>query len=315
MGAMLTTDANGRRIHYLLAGDQGSPLLMFAGLNTSAARWWPPLIEQLAARHTLIMPENRGVVGDVDTLEPFTLAELADDAVAVLDELGMDAVHVFGASMGGMIAQHLALNHPQRVRSLTLACTAFGGLHHPDTVNPSMDVVMRVLQPPSGDRESYIRAGLDIGFPMHFVDAAPAFIDTVVAHRLQFDDLPTRLVQLQFGAVNLHDTAARLGELSVPTLVVTGGEDVLIPPENSRRIAARIPDAHLIEYAGCGHAFLEQACDQFAADLLGFLRDVDLSAVEYRKLVAAQPSSLDLLRDSPPVGVDLEITRDVNLGD
>ena len=75
MGAMLTTDANGRRIHYLLAGDQGSPLLMFAGLNTSAARWWPPLIEQLAARHTLIMPENRGVVGDV---EGFVAGGLAD---------------------------------------------------------------------------------------------------------------------------------------------------------------------------------------------------------------------------------------------
>jgi 3-oxoadipate enol-lactonase len=277
MCAMLTADVDGRRFHYYRAGEQGTPLLMLVGFNTTAARWWPPLIDKLAARHMLIMPENRGVADGDDASGPFTLAELAEDVVRLLDALGVDKVHIYGPSMGGMIAQHLALNHPARVRSLTLACSSFGGLYHPETVNPSMDIVMRILQPPTGGQEEYIRSGLDIGFPQSFIDSAPAFIDAVVAHRLQFGALPPQLVERQFAAVNGHDTSSRLGELRMPTLVVTGDEDVLIPPENSHRIAGCIPHARLIEYTGCGHAFMEQECDRFAADLLGFLQEVEQS--------------------------------------
>jgi len=229
----------------------GPPLLLIMGMSGSALHWGEPFLEALRRDFEVIVYDHRGVGASSRLDGPLTIPQLADDAAGLLDALAIDAAHVLGISMGGMVAQELALARPQRVRTLTLGCTYCGG---PGSSLSSPEVAARILAAmSSGDRERAIRTSWEINVSAAFAadDAAYASF-LAIAHRRAVA-VPVILAQMR--AIAAHDTSARLPQLQLPTLVVHGTEDQLLPVENGRLLTSLIPAARLEILDGVGHLF------------------------------------------------------------
>lgn len=251
------------QLHHVRRG-RGEPLLLIQGLSGSHAAWGEPLLEALQDDFDLVYYDHRGIGFSPAVDQPFTLADLADDATALLDELGLQDVHVLGISMGGMVAQHLALRHPERLRTLALGCTACGG---PGSVLTSPRVVRRLMVGmQSGDKDVALRSSFD-------VNVAPALQDDehFAAFRAMSLQAPASMstIMLQVQAIVEHDVQARLAEVRAPTLVLHGTEDQMLPAENAPIIAQRIPGARLELFEGAGHLFYWEQPERTA----GLLRD------------------------------------------
>jgi len=230
---------------------RGEPLLLIQGLSGTHFTWGEPFLSLLEPDFDCVTFDNRGIGGSAEASGPFTIAEMADDALAVMDAAGLETAHVLGISMGGMIAQQLALQAPDRLRTLILGCTYPGGpgsaLIAPEDAGPLLEAMG------SGNLDRVIEA-------MYEVNLSPGFRDDPA----NFDDFkamataaPARqqTVQLQLQAVAGHDVQARLAEIAAPTLVIHGTEDRMIPVANGELIASRIPGARLEILEGVGHMF------------------------------------------------------------
>jgi pimeloyl-ACP methyl ester carboxylesterase len=230
----------------------GPPLLLIMGMSGTALHWGEPFLEPLRRDFELIAYDHRGVGASSRLEGPITIAQLADDAAGLLASLEIDSAHVLGISMGGMVAQELALGHHGRVRTLTLGCTYCGG---PGSSLASPAVVQRLTEAlMSGDRERAVRAAWEVN-----VSAAMAGDDEAYARFLALGlqrpvALPVVMAQMQ--AIMAHDTSARLPGLKTPTLVVHGTADQLLPVENGRLIASLIAGSHLEIFEGVGHLFV-----------------------------------------------------------
>ena len=239
-----------QELHYLQRGG-GEPLLLIMGMSGTHLAWGDPFLDELAADFSVIAYDHRGVGRSSRVEEPFTLAELADDAAALLDGLEIESAHVLGVSMGGMIAQELALRRPEMVRTLVIGCSYAGGegsaLTPPETFRRLADAW------PSGDRDRALRAAWDINVSERYAGRPGAF----EAWREMASTLPVALpvIGLQLQAIAPHDTSERLERIAAPTLVVHGTEDQMLPPANAKVIASRIPGARLQWMEGIGHLF------------------------------------------------------------
>lgn len=248
---MPTAAVNGTELYYERRGS-GEPMLLLQGLSGTRAAWGEPFLAALeAAGLETVVYDHRGIGGSGRWSQPFSLADLADDAAGLLDALGWETAHVVGISMGGMVAQELALAHPERIRTLTLGCTYAGGpesvLTHPDVIGALMAAMT------SGDRER----ALHQGFTFNVSAAHAAEPDAFAAFRAMALSVPAALpvIMLQMQAIAVHDTSARLQDVAAPTLVVHGTEDQMLGPDNGRAIAAAIPGARLELLDGVGHLF------------------------------------------------------------
>lgn len=248
---MPTATVDGNDLHYLPRGE-GDPLLLIMGLSGTHLSWGDPFLDALVARgFEVIAYDHRGVGRSSRVDEQFTLEQLADDAAGLLSELGIDRAHVVGISMGGMVAQHLALRHPERIVTLTIGCSYAGG--EGSSLTPP-ETFQRLAEGwASGDRERALRTGWEINVSRPFAQQ-PGEYERWRAMALELP-VPLTVIQLQLQAVAPHDTSARLGEISAPTLVVHGTEDDMLPVANSRVIASHIPGARLEELEGIGHLF------------------------------------------------------------
>jgi 3-oxoadipate enol-lactonase len=229
----------------------GEPLLLIQGMSGTHLTWGEPFLSLLRPHFDCVVFDNRGI-GNSDEVEtPFTIAELAADALAVMDAAGFETAHVLGISMGGMTAQELALAHPERLRTLTLGCTYPGGegssLIAPDDAGPLLEALS------SGSLDRALRAMYEVNLSPTFRAEESHFADFAAMAKA----LPARqqTVQLQMGAIGGHDTQARLADISTPTLVIHGTEDKMIPVANGKLIASLIPDSHLEILDGVGHMF------------------------------------------------------------
>jgi 3-oxoadipate enol-lactonase len=244
--------ANGTDLYYELAG-AGQRLLFISGTGADL-RHSPRLTD--APRFSsfeLLQYDQRGLGQSAVPAGPYTMADYADDAAGLLDAVGWDACLVLGVSFGGMVAQELAIRHPERVRRLVLACTSAGGAG--GASYPLHELVGLDAQ-----------ASLETRFPLLDTrwDAAwradnPAVV-AMIAERFQLgghDGDPAKGSLLQLEARSHHDTSARLGQIRCPTLVCGGRYDGLAPPANSEFLAATIPGAELALFDG-GHIFLMQ---------------------------------------------------------
>ena len=237
-------------LHHIRRGS-GDPLLLIQGMSGHSLHWGEPFLSELERDFDVITVDNRGTGESPRVDDPFTIAELADDAVGVLDELGIESAHVLGISMGGMIAQELVLGHPERVRTLTLGCTYAGG---PEGSLASPEVA-RILADGmrSGDREQAVRAAWSVNVSdAYAADEAhyQTFLKTALARPVAVE-----VIMLQMQAIAAHDTSARLDGISAPTLVVHGSEDQMLPISNGEAIARAIPGARLERLEGVGHMF------------------------------------------------------------
>ena len=255
------------RIAWEREGD-GEPLLLIHGLGY--ARWgWEPVLPGLAELFDVISFDNRGI-GESDAPPgPYTVAEMAADAVQVLDEAGVERAHVVGTSLGGMIALELALSRPERLDRLVLACTTPGGpgAHPMPKKTAALIALAATLEPPIA-----LRRFVENALAPATADARPELVDEIVAHRLETPQDPVAwIAQASAGAA--FDRLADLGGIEAPTLVQTGTEDVVVDPRNSRLLAERLPDARLEPFDGGGHLFFWEQPDAFVSSVTRFLED------------------------------------------
>jgi pimeloyl-ACP methyl ester carboxylesterase len=253
------------RIAYDVRGG-GPPLLLVQGL--AYARWgWEPVVDLLAERFTVLQFDNRGV-GESDVPEgPYTVADMAADAVAVLDAEGVERAHVVGASLGGMIAQELAVSRPGRVDRLVLACTTPGGSRG----FPMPEVTVRLLTESLWmPREEALRLFVENALAPESVRTRPEIADRIVAHRLASPQ-SIEAWQAQAAAGATFDAASRIGGIRAPTLVLQGDEDVVVDPRNAELLAELIPDARVERFPGTGHVFFWEQPERFVRSVTEFL--------------------------------------------
>lgn len=243
-------------------GDEPPPLLLIAGIPAIADDW-APLAERLAVDRRVIAYDNRGSGRSTVTPGPYTTPQLARDAIALLDALDIQRADVFGMSMGGMIAQELALRAPERVRRLVLGCTHAGVRH---AVPPPRESG-RAFALETDDWAERVRALAPFAFAR---DVDPAMLAAFIAKKSRDVQDPSGYAA-QIAAVLGHDALDRLSEIAAPTLVLTGDDDRIIVGANSEVLAERVPDARLHVLAGTGHLFFLEAPDETERVLRAFL--------------------------------------------
>jgi 3-oxoadipate enol-lactonase len=249
-------DLDGRRLSYVRRGS-GEPLLLIMGMAGHIGLWRDDFLAKLEGSYDVVAYDQRGIGDSTDVPGPFTIAELAGDAVALLDTLGWDSAHVFGISMGGMVAQELVLDHPERVRRLVLGCTYCGG---PRT-NPMAPGPMRMMTAMnSGNLEAALRAGFEANLSATWTaddDHWQEFHDIALAARV-----PVPVVLRQAQAAFVHDTSTRLPTITKPTLVMAGTADEMVLYPNNEVIASLIPGATMHQLPDVGHLFWWERSDQ-----------------------------------------------------
>ena len=198
---------------------------------------------------------------------PFTISMMADDTVGLMDSLGIRKAHILGISMGGMIAQEIALKDGQRVNGLILACTHCGGKQ---AIQPDPAIIRDLSGSLFGGTEEAVQKGLLCLFSERTIQQNPSVVQRYGEVSRRFPPAAQVLIH-QLKAIQGHDTWAKLINIQNATLVLAGKEDVLVPPENSKILAERIPNAHLQVIEGGGHQFLIEQPEAFNNAVLGFL--------------------------------------------
>ena len=244
-------EANGQRLHVSERGEGTEPLLLMQGLSGNHLHWGEPFLGELAGDFRAIAYDHRGTGASPECPGGYSVADLADDAAALLDVLELADVHVMGISMGGMVGQELALRHPARVRSLVLGCTSPGG---PDAARTDPEVVACL-------RELFLSGRVEEAMRQLFHFNVSESFATEPANREPFRqaarELPVSLeaVLAQYQAFAGHDPGERLAAIGMPTLIVHGDGDRILPVANARLLARRIPHARLEIFKGVGHLF------------------------------------------------------------
>ena len=245
---------DGVQIAYRRIGN-GRPLVVLNGFAATSADWDPSFIDRLASSNQLILLDNRGIGRSTDDGQPFGIAKLADDTARLIEMLGIERVNVLGWSMGGFIAQTLALQHPGLINKLILLSTAPGGA---DADRASAEVWSQLIDT-SGTPHEQARRLLSLLFPNDVAESVYGeFGDVVAAARAQ---LSPDLINRQAAAIDAWHRSAignRLREINAPALIATGTADIVVPPSNALRLVNAIPGAWLAQFNGGGHAFMAQ---------------------------------------------------------
>jgi pimeloyl-ACP methyl ester carboxylesterase len=259
---MSTAVLEGVRLAYDIEGT-GEPVLMIQGLGYGR-RGWGPAPGLLAHRYQVVTPDNRGFGESDSPAGPYTTAQLAGDALAVLDAGEIDSAHVIGISLGGMIAQELVLAEPARVRKIVLCSTTAGG---PTAVPMPEQTVALMGRAAHLDPEEALQQ-----FVVNALSPDPPaeLVDEIVAYRAANPPDPAGWYA-QAAAGGAHDAMARLGEIRVPTLVVHGTADNVVDMGNARLLADAIDGARLELLEGVGHLLPWERPQEFTALVEGFL--------------------------------------------
>jgi pimeloyl-ACP methyl ester carboxylesterase len=250
---------------YVEAG-AGDPVVLVMGFGGDHLAWGLQ-IPALAARYRVVAFDNRGV-GQTDAPDaPYTTPQMADDTVALMDALGIEHAHVCGVSMGGMIAQEIALRSPDRVRTLQLHAT----LARPDAYMHQLSAAWRALRPKLG-REEWLRLLAPWLFAPVTYAERPDFVELVLQNAIA-NPWPQSLTGFyrQGEAVRAHDTLERLADIRCPTLVTVAEHDILVPPRFSIQIAQRVRGAEMKTVADAAHAYMWEQPEVFNTLCLEFL--------------------------------------------
>lgn len=258
---------NGVELAYDLQGT-GAPLVMIHGAQGDQSMFTGFAPAFVHAFHVLTFDQRGSGLSDKPDA-PCTMAMLADDTAALMDHVGFSSAHILGVSMGGMIAQEFALRHPHKTRSLVLGCTTPGG---PNAIPLPAGAFAKAYSTKEMSAEERGRALAEACFTKGYIDQHPEVIPAMIESRRRRPIDPVALSH-RMKAVNTHDTFDRLPQISCPTLVITGKDDVLIPWENSQLIASRIPGAQLVVLEPAGHIFWGEQPEQSHAAIQGFLQE------------------------------------------
>jgi pimeloyl-ACP methyl ester carboxylesterase len=256
-------------LSYNVRGD-GQPLIMIAGFATAQNAWFP-LVRAFSKHYRVVTFDNRGIGGSDKPTGTYTTKMMAGDTIALMDHLGIDRAHVLGGSMGGMIAQHIAIDHPQRVDKLILFSTSAGG-------QPLRDMLFDLAEAttPNWNRSSSDLAGADLR-KLTAAIASQSFnqpfnrLMVVPLARLMLRLGITKVPAGQLEAMMTHNVLDRLNLIQAPTLILTGSKDRLMPPQSPEVLASRITGAKLVTIDRGSHALAEGMSGRFNKEVLDFL--------------------------------------------
>lgn len=242
------------QIYYELHGD-GFPLVMINGLGGHIDTWNPGHIRELSKRFKLVLFDNRGA-GRTDLSDKeYSITLFADDTAGLMDALGIPRAHVFGISMGGMIAQELVINYPEKVEKLVLCSTSCGGMK---AVQPSMDVVQLLMADRSGlSPEEIVRMDIPTILTEDFIKNNPDFVELHIQRTVKAP-LSEEAFMRQVSALMSFNAYDRLSKIKAPTLILQGKRDILVPPENASILAEAIPNAKLLYFENSAHILAEE---------------------------------------------------------
>lgn len=232
------------------------------------AEWWYRQLPTLSRHFRVIVFDNRGAGRSDKPVMEYSIRLFADDTAALMDALGVEKAHVLGISMGGYIAQELAINYPEKVGGLILGCTGPGGNR---AVLMSPERMQKFTANQGLTPAGILRKDMDILFSEAFVSGHPDFIEAFVEISMRYYQPPDAFFR-QFDACLRHDTVDRLGRICSPTLIMTGDDDPLVPPENSMILKELIPHARLELFPGCRHCFFMEQADLFNEKAVAFLK-------------------------------------------
>lgn len=264
---MPMADVNDIRMYYEIHG-AGDPLVLIMGLRRNA-EWWYRQIPGLSRHFRLLVFDNRGAGRSDKPETDYSIRMFADDTARLMDVLGMERAHILGVSMGGYIAQELAINHPEKIDRLIIGCSGCGGER---AVLMSAERMERFMANKGLTPEQILRKDMDIFFSDAFVRDNPRFIEDFVEISMRHYQ-PAHAFFRQWDACQRHDTADRLGIIRAPTLLMTGDDDPLVPPENSRILKELIPHASLVTFPGRRHCFFIEVADEFNRRAMDFFTE------------------------------------------
>lgn len=258
MESAIADIGGGVKLHYQQRGS-GTPLVCIMGLNGTSQLWSPTFLDPLAARYRVITFDNRGVGGSTGP-GPITISNFADDTVKLLDHLGIERAHIFGISMGGMIAQQAAVRYPDRIHKLILGATTCAVKF----VRPSLAIYSLLLLPVAP------RFALSAVFSPAYLDQHAAQIREILGN---FNGGVGSLANArrQFLACRRFDLADAVATIPHETLVITGTGDRIINAENSEILAKKIRRSKLVQLTDVGHAFHAEAEDATLAAFMEHL--------------------------------------------
>lgn len=260
-----TIDVNGITLACRICG-HGYPLILINGFASTMDTWNPPVLAELARHFQVIIFDNRGTGYSTASDEPFSIPLFAHDTIALMDALGISRSHVLGHSMGACIAQELALLNADRVSRLILVSGTCGGERMIRMEPP----VWETLSDKSGTILDLANRMFSVIFPKDWLAKHDPWQYCPKVHETTSERSAARQAEALFSWPGSYD---RLPAIRSPTLVVTGTDDVVIPPANSRTIADRIPGARLKEFAGAGHGLMYQCPGGFGRTVVAFLTE------------------------------------------
>ena len=256
-------------IAYKMLG-KGDPILLISGSGNVMDVWPTHFLKELASNHTVIIFDNRGVGNTTAGTRLFSIGQFANDTVGLLDALDIQRTDVLGFSMASFIAQQLTLTHPERVNRLILYGASCGGQES----IPQTQEVTRTISDFVNNRSQNAEGFLSVTFPPEWIRANPNYLETIP--KTTEIVLFTTLVR-QFNAVedwlsrSWSGVCNQLQNIPIPTLIITGAEDVAVPAANSLILVQKIPSAWLVQIKGAGHGLMYQYPEEFAEIVKTFL--------------------------------------------
>ena len=271
MERRFATARDGTKIRYEIRG-HGEPLALIMGFSASGRAWTESFLELIEPRFKLLVIDNRGTGESDQPNRPCTIADMAADVIGVLDHARLDRAQVFGISMGGLIAQELALGYPGRVRRLVLGCTNCGMNH---SIQAAPESVAKLMPEPGLSQQEIMRRALSVAVSKEFLESnGAAFFQRMAAEMMNYPITPMETYAHQFQAISGFDSFERLKTIKPPTLVITGDRDAIVPYQNSEILQREIPGAKLHIVKGAGHMFVWEALAEVADTVGAFLSEV-----------------------------------------
>jgi pimeloyl-ACP methyl ester carboxylesterase len=268
---MPIAEVNGIEIYYEVHG-KGSPLILICGFTNNSETWESELVDSLSKHHTLILFDNRDTGRSTKPSLEYSIKTMADDLEGLLKVINVQKAHIFGHSMGGMIAQEFALNFPEKVNRLVLGCTSCGGNKFVAS-KEVMDFMQNLSEGifPKMSRDEYVEYLFRFAYSPTFLKKnKESLVKRLV--KTKYPSTPNTFIR-HTQAVLKFDTFNRLDGIKQPTLLLHGEEDDWVIPYNSKILHRRIPDSKLIMIKDAGHVFIVEARKQVVKIMLDFLSE------------------------------------------
>jgi len=255
---------------------KGDPVLLISGSGSVMDAWNPTILRDLSSNHTVVIFDNRGVGNTTTGTKPFSIIQFANDTAGLLDALKIQKADVLGFSMGTFIAQQLTLLHPEKVNRLVLYAASCGGKEN----IPQSPEVVKILSDFAYNRPQDVGKFLSVTFPLSWIKSHAKNISIPQSKEIVLPDTKKQQFNIveDWFAPNWSGVCNQLSKVTIPTLVVTGTQDIAVPAANSLIIAQKIPGAWLVQIKGAGHGLMYQYPEKLSTVLQTFLTTTTIPA-------------------------------------